>query len=241
MSDRTATRKAGKREAVLWAIPIVAGLLGVLIGFAVANARPDRFEHVVTLVSANDGRISLRDNRDLAHEILTAELTNNPPEQNVGVDLESRLAAALDITVTAPSQNTATEVAERLGAIAVERLGASSIQRFPSGISANEATISRLNGEISDLETTIAGLDSNATASQRLERDRNSLAEIRNELQRQIISAETQMDAARAPITLSSSVATGSTSEARRIAGLTGAVAAMLALFAVSAATARRP
>jgi len=236
MSDRTAIRQTRKREAILWAIPIVVGLLGVLVGFVVANARPDRFEHTVTLVSAHDGRTSLRDNRDLALELLRAELNNNPPEEGIGVDLESRLGAVLDITVTASNQATATQVAESLGAIAVERLGASSIARFTEGINASEAAVAELNAEIAATEAEIDSLARDAlTERGRLERDRNSLADSRNELERQIVSAQSQIGAARAPITLSSSVARGTTSQPRRIAGLFGAAAG------VSAVTARRP
>lgn len=242
MSNSAAHRTSSRRETVLWAIPIIAGLLGMLLGFAIATARSDRFEHAVTLVSAHDGRIGNRDNRDLAVEILRAELKNNPPGANIEVGFESRLGTALDITVTAPSQATATEVAERLGAITVERLGAASRERFTATISANETAIASLEPEIVAIEDRIAALPSDdSTGRARLERDRTSLVDNRNELERQIVRTRAQDEAATPPIAQSSSITRGSTSNARRDAGVAGAAAAMLALLAVSAATARRP
>ena len=242
VTDTAECVRSKRTQAVLWAIPIVVGLLGFAVGYAVASSRPDRFEHRLTLISAQDGRIGLRDNRDLTYEFLSAELASNPAGDGIDVDLESRFNSALDIIVTAGSQSEASTVARHLGATAVEHRTEASLERFISEIAANGIAISELDVKISDLEGEISGLgDDDTTGRSRLERDRTALADTRNELKAQIATAETRMDASVPPLRLSSSIAQGNTAEPRRTASLVGAAAAMLALLVIAATTFRRP
>ena len=91
---------------MFWLLPIAVGLVGAIGGFLYSNAQDDRFEHRVVLISSHDGRVGVRDNRDLAVETAEVEIAKNLPE-DVSVRLVARFNSALDIYVQAPTSGLA--------------------------------------------------------------------------------------------------------------------------------------
>lgn len=191
---------------MFWLLPIAVGLVGAIGGFLYSNAQDDRFEHRVVLISSHDGRVGVRDNRDLAVETAEVEIAKNLPE-DVSVRLVARFNSALDIYVQAPTSGLARAEAEHLAAVVVDVRTTASQARFVDRIAADEASIIELESRDDPPQSEI----------QRLEMSiRNNLAAIASE---------------NAPVSISRSVDEGQTApERRKTTGLAGAAAAMVTL-----------
>lgn len=202
--ESTVSRRS---DLMFWLLPVAVGFVGAIGGFIYSNAQDDRFEHRVVLVSNHDGRVGVRDNRDLAVEAAEVELAKGLPT-DVSVRLVTRFNSVLDIYVQADTAATAQSEADRIGTAVVTARTSAAQARFVDRIAADRASIAELEalddpplGEIERLEGFI----------------RNNENSILSENK---------------PLAVSRSVSEGQVApERRKTTGLAGAAAAMVALI----------